>query len=647
MCGIAGAYAWPGGDRATEVMVRVLAHRGPDGEGRYDAMAGDVPVNLGHLRLSIQDLSTAANQPFVKDGLALVYNGELYNPHELRSELLAKGVTFRTTGDTEVLLEAWRAWGAAALPRLRGMYAFAIFDERTGVLSVARDPLGIKPLFLMRRQGGLLFSSELKGIVAALGGRVDIDPVGMVAALTYRWVPDQRCMIKGVEKLQPGMWLEMRPDGSSRLERFYDVVQVAREASQRPPADLAWVIEDSVKRHLIADVPVSTFLSGGLDSSLVTVIAKRESADVDAYTIGFRAEDAKLEAMPDDLKYARMIAAREGIKLHEIEIAPQIVDLWPKMVHSLDEPIGEGAAINTALICRAARERGVKVLLSGMGADELFGGYRKHYAMLLGMKYQRLPKAVRGSVDAVAGRLPVVVGNRGLRSVRWGKKFLAFAELPESAAFMRSTGLLEQEEAHRIFTPGLLPAFDELVAEHDSIYADGDDLDAVNRMCLADTRLFLTGLNLAFTDRASMAESSEVRVPFVDIDVVQAAFTFPGSAKIEGRERKAVLKKVATRWLPEDVVYRPKGAFSAPLRAWVRRDLTTMIDDLLPAGRLVGDGWLQRGEIERMVKEDRSGHEDYSHHIWQLLTMELWYRQLREGGATASACLPDSTVTAS
>lgn len=638
MCGIAGAYGWPGGDRATEVMVRALAHRGPDGEGRYDAAApGGRPVHLGHLRLSIQDLSTAANQPFVKDGLALVYNGELYNVRELRAELAARGVTFRTTGDTEVLLEAWRAWGSGALRRLRGMFAFALHDERTGALALARDPLGIKPLFVLRQGGGLLFSSELKGLVAALGGRVEIDPVGLVASMTYRWVPDQRCIVKGVEKLQPGTWLEVRADGATTVHRWFDVVAEAKAARGLPRADLAAVVEDSVTRHLIADVPVSTFLSGGLDSSLVTVIAKRASAEVDAYTIGFRAEDAKVEAMPDDLKYARIVAAREGITLHEIELAPDVVDLWPRMVHSLDEPIGDAAAINTAMICRAARERGVKVLLSGMGADELFGGYRKHYATLLALRYQKLPGSLRTGVGTVAGHLPVVVAGRGVRSVRWGKKFLDFANLPEPAAFMRSTGLIEREQAARLFTPGLLPAFDELAAEHHAIYADGDDLDAVNRMCLADTRLFLTGLNLTYTDRASMAESSEVRVPFVDVEVLRAAFTFDGSEKIEGRERKAVLKKAATRWLPDEVVYRPKSGFSAPLRAWIRRDLATMIDDLLPGGRLVGEGWVERTEVERFIREDRSGREDYSHHLWQLLTMELWYRQLRDGGAVATA----------
>jgi asparagine synthase (glutamine-hydrolysing) len=376
MCGIAGAYRWPDGGPLTDRLTKTLAHRGPDGAGRYDH--GE--VHFGHRRLAIIDLSETGAQPMVSHGLALTYNGELYNAPDLRAELESAGVRFRGTSDTEVLLEAWRRWGTGCLPRLRGMFAFAVFDERTGDLVLARDQLGIKPLFFLRRAGGLIFASELKALATELGGSLRVDDAAMIASLLYYWVPDTRCALREAEKLPPGSWLRLRRDGQVDRGRYWSLREVAENAAEAPEPDLGAVIEDSTRRHLLADVPVATFLSGGLDSSYLTALAARHRPGISAYTIGFRAEDARFEAMPDDLRYARQVAARFGVDLHEIEIAPQVLDLLPQMTYHLDEPIGDPAAINTFLICTAAREAGVKVLLSGMGADELFAGYRKHLA---------------------------------------------------------------------------------------------------------------------------------------------------------------------------------------------------------------------------------------------------------------------------
>jgi asparagine synthase (glutamine-hydrolysing) len=255
--------------------------------------------------------------------------------------------------------------------------------------------MGIKPLYYLRRDGGVVFASELKALVSAVGRELRVEPATLVASMLYYWVPDQRCSIHGVEKLQPGSWIEFFPDGKTRRERYWCLESAAAEAASGPPMELGAVIEDSVDAHLVADVPVSSFLSGGLDSSLVTVLAKRANPDIDAYTIRFREQDQRLEAMPDDALYARKVANQFGINLHEIEIAPQIADLLPRMVDVLDEPIGDAAAINTLLMCEAAREAGVKVLLSGMGADELFGGYRKPVACLMAAHYEGLPAALR------------------------------------------------------------------------------------------------------------------------------------------------------------------------------------------------------------------------------------------------------------
>jgi asparagine synthase (glutamine-hydrolysing) len=634
MCGIAGAYRWPDGKAVTDRLTDILAHRGPDGEGRYSHSVGDGEVHLGHRRLAIIDLSETGAQPMVSDGLSLSYNGELYNAPELRAELAATGVRFRGTSDTEVLLEAWRRWGTDCLPRLRGMFAFGIFDERTGELVLARDQLGIKPLFLLRRGAGLLFASELKALAAVGGGTLQVDPAAMVSSLLYYWVPDSRCAYREAEKLPPGSWLRCRPDGSVQRGRFWNLKDVAAEGRERALSgelpDLAAIVEDSTRRHLLSDVPVATFLSGGLDSSYLTALAARHQSGISAYTIGFRAEDSRFEAMPDDLRYARQVAGQFGVDLHEIEIAPQVLDLLPKMAYHLDEPIGDPAAINTFLICQAAREAGVKVMLSGMGADELFAGYRKHLANQLALRYQRIPGPLRRGVSATVGRLPVATARRGYRSVRFAKRFLSFADLPEETAFRRSYTMYDQDELLALVNPDLAGTVEDVLTEHRDVYQDNDLDDFVNRMCLADSRMFLPGLNLAYTDRSSMAASTEVRVPYVDVEVVRAAFAFPGDRKIVGRQGKVALKEAALSILPREIVYRPKGLFSAPLRAWMSRDLAPLVREVVNDGELVRSGILNRDALARMVAEDAAGQQDYSKHLWHVLTLEYWYRGAME-----------------
>jgi asparagine synthase (glutamine-hydrolysing) len=635
VCGVAGAFCQPDGARLVRTMADRIGHRGPDASGLED-MSPHTSLQLAHRRLSIIDLSAASDQPFVKDGLHLSYNGELYNYRDLRAILRAKGVQFVTESDTEVVLECWREWGPNALPRFRGMFAFAIYDEHTGSLTLARDPLGIKPMYVMRRGSGIVFASELKALVAAVGPELTIDPGALVASAMFYFLPEEQCAIKGVAKLPPGSWAEWGADGTTRAGRYWEPAQEALEAAAMPPADLAAVLEASVAAHLVADVPVASFLSGGLDSSLITAMAASRNPSIEAYTITFRPEDQRLEAMPDDAVYARKMAAHLGIRLHEIEISPNVVDMLPRVVDVLDEPIGDPAAINTILMCQAARDAGVKVLLSGMGADELFGGYRKHLACVLGARYQTLPQSLRSHVVAPSvRRLPVAAGGRGLRYSRWAKRFLSFAELPEEAAFRRSYTLYDPDELEALLHPELAPHVEHVVESHRSLYADGHLSDHINRMCLADTRLFLPGLNLAYTDRSSMAVSTEVRVPFVDPYVFRAAFSFTGDRKIRGRTQKIPLRDAAEDWVPRDVVDRPKASFGAPLRAWVTNDLGPLIDDVLLDGRLVSSEFLRRPQLRQMVADQRSGRRDQSKQLWQLLSMELWYRAAIAGGVAA------------
>jgi asparagine synthase (glutamine-hydrolysing) len=635
VCGIAGCYQQPDGHKLVDIMSDRIAHRGPDATGVWSHEDERVTVQLGHRRLSIIDLTAAADQPLSKHGLTLIYNGELYNYKELRSELAARGVSFATKSDTEVVLEAWRCWGPDALTRFRGMFAFALSDLATGDLVLARDPLGIKPLYYLPRGEGVVFASELKALVSAVGPELRIEPGALVASMLYYWIPEKRCAIAGVHKLPAGSWASFHPDGRHSVHEYWRIADVAQQAAAGPAADLRSVIEESVTAHLVSDVPVSSFLSGGLDSSIITVLANRAAPGIDAYTITFRPEDQRLEAMPDDAIYARKVAAAFGIELHEIEISPDIVSLLPRVVDMLDEPIGDPAAINTLLMCDAARERGVKVVLSGMGADELFGGYRKHLACVMASRYGRLPAIPRACTRFAVDRLPVSVGGRGLRYARWAKRFLTFAELPEEPRFRRSYTMYDPAELAALVSPDLSGYVDQVIAEHGEIYHDNSLEDEVNRMCLADTRLFLPGLNLSYSDRASMAASVEVRVPFVDPLVAQAAFSFGGSDKIKGRQGKLALKQAAMNWLPREIVYRPKASFSAPLRAWVRNDLQEVIRDVLVGGEIAQSGMIRAGALQRLIDDEQAGREDRAKQIWQLLTLELWYRNARSMGVAA------------
>lgn len=636
MCGITGCYQQADGHKLVDVMSDRIAHRGPDAAGTWSHEDDRVWAQFGHRRLSIIDLSAAADQPLSKNGLAIVYNGELYNYKELRAELMTRGTRFVTRSDTEVVLEAWRAWGPEALRRFRGMFAFALLDQQSGDLVLARDPFGIKPLYYLPRGAGVVFASELKALVAAVGSELRIEPGALVASMLYYWLPETRCPIAGVRKLPAGSWARFRPDGTSSVHYYWRIADVAAEAASGPAADLGPVIEESIAAHLVSDVPVSSFLSGGLDSSIVTVLAHRVNTAIDAYTIAFRPEDQRLEAMPDDAAYARKVAARYGISLHEIEISPDIVSLLPRVVDVLDEPIGDPAAINTVLMCEAARERGVKVVLSGMGADELFGGYRKHLACVLAGKYHRVPSAIRrGVVQPAVDRLPVSVHGRGLRYVRWAKRFLTFAELPEEPRFRRSYTLYDPGELVGLLSPDLAGHVGRIIEEHGEIYHDNALDDEINRMCLADARLFLPGLNLAYTDRASMAASVEVRVPFVDPVVAQAAFSLRGSAKIRRQQGKVALKQAAESWLPREIVHRPKASFSAPLRAWVRGDLQEVIRDVLVGGELVTSGMIRGDALMKLISDDQLGRQDRSKQIWQLLTLEHWYRNAQSMGVAA------------
>lgn len=648
MCGLVGIIGIPDLQLDIRDLLERIAHRGPDAVGVFESGSGEQQVRMGHRRLSIIDLSDAANQPFEKDGLVVIFNGEIYNFRTLRTEIEATGIRFRTKSDTEVVLEAWRLWGPQSFIRLRGMFTIGIYDKRDGRMVLARDPFGIKPLFVLRRRGGLAFASELKALLPILASDAEIDDSGVVAALINGWLPDEFCMYRHVSKLLPGHWLERRSGGALLEHIYWDPIAETAEQETRPfdVEHLREVLRDSVSAHMVSDVPVATFLSGGLDSSLITVLARKQVDRMDCFTIAFRAQDQRFEAMPDDLSFARQVAQAADLDLHEILVHPDLAQMLPRMVDTLDEPIGDGAAINAYLICKSARERGIKVLLSGMGADEIFAGYRRHYACMAATRYRMIPNFVRRAlIEPVVNRLPAAGSKRGYRTFRWAKRFVQFAGLSEEEAFHRSYALLGRADLQHVLNRDLSHEVEDVFHRQAAIYLQGPQNDQINRMCHADLRLFLPGLNLAYTDRASMAASTEVRVPFVDVEVVRAAFRLRGADKLRGWQAKWALKKAAEAWLPRSIIYRPKGLFSVPLRAWVRNDLKEMVDDVLPNGELVRRGYVKRDHVLNLIKDDRTGRADFSKEIWHLLTMDHWFRRHRDADLVKDASRMPTTIS--
>lgn len=628
MCGIAGFIHYDEGASLARNMSCFQQHRGPDSQNVWHRGA----VALAHQRLSIIDLDARSDQPFEKDGLVIVFNGEIYNYRDLKEQILRErpGLLFRTTSDTEVLLELYRLKGLRCLDDLIGMFAFALYDLETGQLLLARDHFGIKPLFYTRTGNRLAFASELKLLVQTPGFDRTLNLTALTGAMNYLWVPGNESIFQNCFKLPPAhcLLLDTRDPAAKPHIRSYWTLEpgapIVREDEALSLLDAC--LQKSIERHMVADVPVSSFLSGGLDSSLISVLAAQTNPHLSTYTIATAEADKKVEQMPEDERYARQLAAAHGFDHHEILLRPDIVRDLPRMVYTLDEPIGDPAAINTYLICQAARQKGVKVLLSGMGADELFFGYRRQKATLLSQRYRNLPAFLRSTATAVAGSLPVKWKGRGIKMTRWAQRFLSFANLPLEEAYMRSYSYYSGEELQQLFRSDVSGAYARLREEHAGHFERFYEEDPINRMCHTDIHLFMLGLNLSYTDRASMAASVEVRVPFIDREVVSLAMRLDGKLKYQKGQSKYILKKVSEKYLPRNIVYRPKASFGAPIRSWISGALKEMVDDLLSESAVNKRGLFHAAYVRRLIEEDRRGEKDNAYRIYQLLTVELWCR---------------------
>lgn len=631
MCGIIGAWGNPAADRVLAAN-RLQAHRGPDDEGHYRDM--NAQVALGHVRLSILDLSPLGHQPMsdATGKVIIVFNGEIYNFRELRRELEEAGYGFRGHSDTEVLLALYRARGEAMLPMLNGIFAFGIYDQTNQTLFLACDSMGVKPLYFSEGRDGFVFASELKALLACGGAPRGLDVAALYRILGFLWSPGGATPFKGVHRLGPGEALRVK-DGRIVCRWSWTDSTWASEPLKLDATEAIRLVQGGIRtavhRQMVADVPVGAFLSGGLDSSAVVAMAREVSPDIDCFTINTgAAQDA---GVTDDLPYARKVAKHLGVKLHEISVdsSRMAADL-ERMVFQLDEPLADPAPLNVLYISQLARQHGVKVLLSGAGGDDLFTGYRRHRALMLERYWAWLPVSARSGLRRVTASL----GQGGGWTRRVTKAF-AHADWPEN---QRLSGYFLWADPARVM--GLFASEHRIALANEMMTQPLEDylstlplgLTPLQRMLALEQRFFLADHNLIYTDKMSMAAGVEVRVPFLDNDLVQLANSLPPGFKQHGAEGKWVLKKAMEPYLPREVIYRPKTGFGAPLRHWLRHELRELVDDMLSADTLLRRGLFDPKAVANLIADDRAGRVDAAYTILGLMCIEIWCRKFMDGG---------------
>ena len=627
-------------------MLKAIEHRGRDDEGVWTSpVINDEGerVCFGHRRLSIIDTSSAGHQPMRAhdDRLVLILNGEIYNYRELREQLTSKGHTFRTQTDTEVLLAAWAEWGEGCLPRLNGMFAFALWDERERALFLVRDRVGIKPLYYahfgtdsgrdVRAPSAFIFASEVKSILASGLIKAELDREALHQFLTFLWTPDPNTLFAGIKTVAPGHIVTWR-DNQLTVREWWDI---SFDDIEEGRSDAWWqdqvleTLDRVTKLEMVADVPLGSFLSGGIDSSTIVAMMKHHSDGrrIGTYTIGIEADDLRYDIIPDDVQWARRVNQQLDTDYHEIMLQPDVAELLPKLVYHMDEPAID-MAIPSYLVSRAARET-LTVMLSGMGGDEVFAGYPRQLAMKLAGAFDPVPQMLRRPVmKALAHALPGGMPGRLTAPLRNAKKFARSAALEFEDRYLGYGTYFTDEAKARLYTDDAREAVRDIdaYAAHRRYFGRVKEAAPLNQLLYVDLKTFLPCLNLITTDKTSMAANLEVRVPFLNQEMLALTARMPPDLKLRGLKRKYILKRAAEQLLPRDVVWRKKAGFGAPIRSWLRGPLRPMVDELLSEAIVKRRGLFRPEEVKRVIEANLSGREDYNLQVFQLLTLELWQR---------------------
>ncbi|MEW5946366.1 MAG: asparagine synthase (glutamine-hydrolyzing) [bacterium] len=625
MCGICG-FAGFRDDALLARMCAALAHRGPDDEG----MIAHERVSLGHRRLAIIDLETGRQPIHNEDSsVFIVFNGEIYNYAELMSGLIARGHTFGSKSDTESIVHLYEDLGIECLSRLRGNFALALWDKNRETLFLARDRLGIRPLYYARLGNSLLFASEAKSILLSPGVSREINFHALDDYFTYLYVPAPKTIFSGISKLEPGQYLEWK-NGNVRLETYWKLaVRQGRVPSLKDPSPAACrefllpLMEETVKLHTVSDVPIGAFVSGGLDSSTVlSLLAGHSSSPVRTFTIGF--EDGA--DFYDEREPARRIAELFGADHTEIVVKPDCAGLLPLAVSVFDEPFGNPTAILTYILARELK-RHVKVALSGEGGDETFAGYPRYLGALLSRYYRRVPFPLRALLARTAALIPEDTAGR--HAPRRLREFLTGNTLPPEEMYTLWVSYFDPHMRDRLYTPALKRSIGTYRAESFllDLFAQVPDLDFLDRVNYVDLRSFLPCNEFEFDDKMTMAHGFEARAPFVDHVLIETMCEIPMAWKISRLKYKPLLRRAMEGILPPDILSRPKVGFNPPMGVWLKRDLKSLVASRLSREKLVKTGFFNYDYVRELLALHDSGRRDLSLHVWALLVFMEWYEQ--------------------
>ncbi|MBU1487680.1 asparagine synthase (glutamine-hydrolyzing) [bacterium] len=627
MCGICGWIGNKVEERAIKEMMGALSHRGPDDEGYYkwEVGSGKWEVGLGHRRLSIIDLETG-KQPIHNEDktIWIVFNGEIYNYLELRDELERKRHRFYTNSDTEVIVHLYEEFGQDCVRKLNGMFAFVLWDQTKERLLLVRDRLGIKPLHYAEVDGGLVFASEIKALLKHPAIKREIDLLSLSKYLTFEYVPAPNTIFKGIRKLLPGhllIWEKGRIATKQYWKLSFSTEHGARSTEQIIER-LLELLKASVKRQLISDVPLGAFLSGGIDSSSIAAfMSELVPGQVKTFSIGF--EDSSF----DESVYAAKVARHLGCDHHQEILSPKkALDLVPKIADILDEPFGDASIIPTYLLSEFTRKH-VKVSLSGDGGDELFAGYPTYQAHRIAELYLRLPQFIQRGVAGLAKRLPVSTANISLDFK--AKRFISGIGFEPAIRNYIWLGSFAPEEKENLF----LSEVNEKLNQEDPFQEVREQLkgcDATNlleKMLCLDMRFYLADNMLVKIDRASMANSLEGRVPFLDHTLVEFVTSLPANLKLRGLTTKYILKKAMKKRLPKGIANRPKKGFGIPVARWIKGELKELVLDMVNPTKIKREGFFCPQYIDRLLADHFKGRKDNRKLIWTLLVFELWHQK--------------------
>lgn len=629
MCGIAGliTFGRRNVDRgALDRMVAAIEHRGPDGQGTAWVDGSEHSVGLGHVRLSILDLSAAGRQPMsASTGDIVSFNGEIYNFKDLRAALDDDQRPWTSQSDTEVLLRGYEVWGRACLDRLRGMFAFALWDARRQTLLLARDRLGIKPLYYFVGDGYLVFGSEVRALLASSLVPRKLDATALWEYLGYQSVPTPRTMIDGVRMLEPGMWLEVATDGTLTHGQYWDAVaQREPSAQEATVADarkrVGQLLTDSAHLHLVSDVPVAAFLSGGIDSSAVVALMHLAGVTPRTFSVVFEEQEF------DETQYSRLVASRFGADHSEIILSENdLLDQLPEALQAMDQPTGDG--INTYVVSRAVRSAGIKVALSGLGGDEFFGGYPSFRRLEQADGYLRYWRKTPASVRALTGQIARTVAGDSIRTAKIADLLSTDGSFPEAYALTRQ--VLSTDRRRALVADAVLDRIggeaDPYVARLHGAMAQLGGLGVMTRTSYAEARTYMHDVLLRDTDQMSMAHALEVRVPLLDHRVVEYVMGLPDDVKQSRVYPKQFLVESLEGALPRKVYERPKQGFVLPFDRWMRSALTSYCDERLSTARLEERGILRPGAVrdywERFLRRDPAASWS---RLWVLVALETW-----------------------